>query len=276
MKKTVWILALAGVAALTLPAVAAAQIAGAPVLDHFRCYSLLQAPVSSQPQVSLQDEFDLKLGIRENVWVGPAVEFCNPVEKTLLATAGPPVVTPIADPNQHLTLYRIPEQTVAAPAVWAVGLANQFGRQLLWVRQPVVLAVPTQKIEADLAFPQGLDHFKCYVASGRILSRPVQLHDQFETAVVAVLQPRLYCNPTQKVDAAGRVTPVVNPAGHLTCYAIRLTDPAGTTESVQRTIANQFTDAAGAGIVAVTDERLLCAPSQEVFARQVPGGPENP
>ncbi len=276
MRKTALILAISCVASLALAAALAAQPAGGPVLDHFRCYSTLQVPVSTQPQVSLQDEFDLKLGILETVWVGPAIEFCNPVQKTLLATAGPPVVTPIADPNQHLTLYRIPAQTVEPPSVWNVGLANQFGRQLLWVRQPVVLGVPTEKVEDGLAFPAGLDHFECRLASGRILTRSVQLQDQFETATVVVLQPRLYCNPTQKVDAAGKVTAITNPAGHLTCYAIRLATPTGTTSSVERTIINQFTDAAGVPILAVTDEQLLCAPSQEIFARQVPGGPDNP
>lgn len=240
----------------------AAQAPGAPVLDHFRCYSLLLGPQSDDLQVRLQDQFDVALGIIEDVWVGGPFLFCNPVEKAVQGRTGL-IVTPIADPNAHLTFYRIAPQTVHAPQAWRVEISNQFGKQRLEVRRPRLLAVPTQKLEGNLAFPERLDHFKCYDARGKEIARRARLRDQFENELVAVLEPRLFCNPTRKTDSAGVDFPIKNAGGHLTCYDLSLLTPLGTTRTLDRVIANQFTGGSTGDIVVVTDEDLLCVPTRK-------------
>ena len=246
----------------------AAQVPPAPVLDHFRCYTVLLGHDPDDAQVQLQDQFDLRLGVTEQVWVGGPVRFCNPVEKTVQGRRDELIVTPIADPNAHLTMYRIAEQTVLPPVSWRVEVRNQFGRQRLAVDEPHILALPTHKMEGDLDFPEDLDHFKCYRAEGRRIRRAARLADQFETAIVTVLEPRLFCNPTRKIDAAGVPTGVQNAAGHLTCYDVSLLLPGGTTVVEDLVIDNQFTGASTGDLEVVTDEDLLCVPSRKVSFRQ--------
>jgi hypothetical protein len=189
------------------PAGAAYGQANPPPLDHFPCYPLLEGPQPDVLAIQLQDQFDIFLGLALpanadllTYLVGQPTRFCNPVEKTVVQRDGTLVTTPISDPDAHLTLYRIFRQAVSAPALlavpavtWRVRVRNQFGEQKVEATRPVALAVPTLKLEAGLQFPEDLDHFKCYEARGNSVRR--QLEDQFEAARVAVLSPRLFCNP---------------------------------------------------------------------------------
>ena len=244
-----------------------AQLPPGPVLDHFRCYTVLVGHDPDDTQVQLLDQFDFRLGVTEQVWVGGPVRFCNPVEKAVQGRGGSVVITPVEDPNAHLTMYRIAEQIVLPPVTWRVEVRNQFGRQRLQVDRPHVLAVPTEKVEAGLVFPEELDHFKCYRAEGGRVRRLARLEDQFETAIVTVLEPRLFCNPVRKTDAAGTVTGVQNAADHLTCYDVSLFLPGGTTVVEDVVVDNQFTGASTGDLEVVTDEDLLCVPSRKISFR---------
>jgi hypothetical protein len=250
--------------------------ANPPPLDHFRCYPLLEGPQPDVLQALLQDQFDLFLGLALPndapllaYFVGPPNRFCNPVEKTV-EQHGALVTTPIGDPDAHLTLYRIFRQAVSAPALlavpavtWKVRVRNQFGEQKLDATRPVALAVPTWKHEANLEFPADLDHFKCYEARGKSVRREAQLEDQFESARVAVLSPRLFCNPTRKLVGA-ESTGIQHATQHLVCYDLRLIPDANdiVVTLEPRVISNQFTP--DATILAVTDEDLLCVPTQKL------------
>ncbi len=125
-------------------------------------------------------------------------------------------------------------------------------------------------MEGDLGFPETLDHFKCYRAEGGRIRRLARLIDQFETAIVTVLEPRLFCNPTRKIDAAGVPTGVQNADGHLTCYDVSLLLPGGTTVVEDLVIANQFTATTG-DLEVVTDEDLLCVPTRKLRVELVGG-----
>jgi hypothetical protein len=261
----------AALSALLAPA-AASAVHGVP-LDHFRCYPLLFGPRADDVQVVLQDQFDIHLGLAIPgdeaalaVFVGQPTRFCNPVQKTV-GRRGSVETTEIGDPDAHLTLYRVHRSTALPPVSWKLKVRNQFGEQRLEARGPVALAVPTHKIELDLAFPEDLDHFKCYAAEGRRIRRRAELADQFETELVTVLEPRLFCNPTRKIDAGGNTTGVEHAAEHLVCYDIELVlgdPPASSIALVDRVIFNQFTGTASADIVAVDDEDLLCVPSRKL------------
>ena len=115
----------------------------------------------------LQDQFDIEDGIVETVVVEELFEFCNPVVKTHLGTT-----TPIRNPDAHLKLYRLDPQPERRRQVT---VRNQFGDQVLDVFNPVILAVPTQKLSVNgtstrLGFPTGLDHFKCWKVAPALLS----------------------------------------------------------------------------------------------------------
>ena len=216
-------------AALALVAGAAAGGAqvlptGPPELDHFYCY-FIEAPVQ-YIAVQLQDQFDVARKETEFIKDLRAVRLCNPVQKTLRGGAK----TPIRHPLDHLLFYLLNPQPIIPREVV---VENQFGYQVLYTRNAEVLAVPSGKALPGAnglppeppPIPQDLDHFKCYSASGQIQTRVVLLKDQFQSVVVEVLEPILFCNPVEKTipstaTVAGTVTPIRDPKAHLTCYTV--------------------------------------------------------
>ncbi len=99
-------------------------------LSHFNCYAA-EGPLVSKP-VALQDQF-----FASNHTMGRPVLFCNPVRKWHSG-----VVTPIANPNDHLTCYsmsRVPFTRVA-------NIRNQFGDLQVKTSYADMSCVPTQKL----------------------------------------------------------------------------------------------------------------------------------
>lgn len=239
---------------LTLAATSAAP-ASAQVLDfkidHFRCYVTTSRSIDER--VRLQDQFDRQINPNffENVLVGRAVRFCNPVEKTVVRS-GVVTVTPIKNPESHLTLYRIlPDDLDLAP-VRKVVIQNQFGKKTIRTFDPIALAVPTQKNNEGA--PHDLDHFKCYRAYGGSLNRSVRLKDQFLADGVRVQDPVIFCNPTVKIHD-DVVTPIRNEEDHLACYRT-------TRKPFDRFILaiNQF----GAHDLPIREANMLCVPSKKL------------
>jgi len=86
-----------------------------------------------------------------------------------------------------------------------------------------------------------LDHFKCYLTTGRPANDAVVLRDQFDAAAgivedAKVRRPVRFCNPVEKTDAAGVVTPISDPNAHLKLYLID-TQPAPSRTVI---VSNQF------------------------------------
>lgn len=257
MGRTLAGLALALCVSLLFSGRALAQT-GAPTLDHFRCYHALGTPIATpgaaQPVVTLRDQFDPATSGGELARVMDAVRLCNPTEKRYLNK-----ITPISDPNNHLTMYRI--ITAQPSPTRMVTVRNQFGIQRVRVGQAEVLAVPTQKLPHNL--PQGLDHFKCYRATGRNINKVVGLNDQFlPSPQVQVLEPFGFCNPVGKKHNDVE-TPILNPKAHLVCYTItREPFAAGVG------IINQF----GPQSLSVHEADLLCVPSNKLRVSPAPAG----
>jgi hypothetical protein len=248
---------------LTVVGHAIAQPAPGPQnLDHFNCY-FAPGPVQ-QVVLSLQDQFDI--GVTETVRDLRTYQLCNPVEKTLPGGQ----VTPIQHALDHLIMYVINPQR-NTPRV--VLVRNQFGDQYLRVGNSVILAVPSGKsvqtsptaLPTRPPIPTDLDHFKCYVATGASLDKLVSLKDQFQTEVVKILHPYLFCNPVRKTvglpgaSALGTTTttPINNPTAHLTCYTT-------TPKPFQATVFynNQFVLPTGpVPSLAVSQSEILCVPS---------------
>ena len=111
-------------------------------LNHFKCYEAkgrtLNAPAT------LQDQFETT----EVIVVNPLL-FCNPVTKTVTRT-GVPIVTPIEDPEAHLTCYSIDlAAQVGFTTLLNIGTVNQFNHieiePLTVVTDERVLCVPSTK-----------------------------------------------------------------------------------------------------------------------------------
>ncbi len=210
-------------------------------LDHFKCYWVEQG-TSPNVDVQLEDQFG-----SIDATVTDSLYFCNPVEKTYNSE-----ITEIENLDHHLTIYNLDHEEELQK--WRVEVDNQFGEQELNVQGPAMLAVPTQKEGHD--DPEGLDHFLLYYAMGPPLNVVVQLDDQFHSEPqVTVLYPGFFANPVRKTDAAGVVTEIENPLGHLVFYEI--------SEELFQTdvnIVNQF----GAQTLSLYGSYFLAVPSEKI------------
>lgn len=237
-----------GLGLLVHAAPAAAQV----FTEHFQCYAILKADPVPVLEVRLLDQFDDP----EQVEVVRARRFCNPTGKFHRN-----VFTPIHDIRQHLTMYATFPQS--AP-LRIVTLSNQFDRagavQTWRLREGVALAVPTHKPPHEP--PKGLDHFRCYAASGNPVGEPAALFDQFvRVATHFVLDPVLFCNPVQKTVPSGEVTPVEHPEEHLACYSMTRVRFQTT-----RAIENQF----GRQTFLIGPSDMLCVPTRKISWTLIP------
>jgi len=220
------------------------------VLDHFKCYGV-QGSSIGEVVLELEDQF----GAVEALVEYPQY-FCNPVAKTHDG-----VLTPISNPDHHLTLYDI---TTPTTQTWLVEVDNQFGEQELTVSGPVMVALPTQKEEHDP--PVGLDHFLLYkVIEGEDVQKVVDLEDQWHNeSDVEVYKPVYFANPVKKT-LDGEVTEIENPDEHLVFYEI-VGEPFSTD---YLNIVNQF----GEQTLSVYEPQLLAVPSEKISAEPPPTPP---
>ena len=222
-----------------------------PLVDHFKTYYAEGIPIGAD--VYLEDQFNAA-GVEAHV-TSPTF-FCNPVEKW-----HGDVPTPIWNADNHLTLYNIFHE--APPQLWRVEVDNQFGTQELYVSNPVLLAVPTQK--GSHGPPVDLDHFLLYeVIAAEPVDAVVDLHDQFhDEQEVLVTVPVFFANPVQKTHPGGTGTPIKNPEAHLVFYEIL----EGGHFETQVLVDNQF----GPQELGVYDPCYLAVPSVKLFAEPAPG-----
>jgi hypothetical protein len=182
-------------------------------VDHFNYYLAEDErgyiPVGEV--VYLEDQF-----CAVQAEVGYAVGFCDPVEKQHDG------VTPISNPDHHLTMYSLDYEE--EPQAWYVSVDNQFGtQQELIVSGPVGLAVPTQKESHEP--PVGLDHFLLYGVIEGPTANPsvnvvVGLNDQFGYEwEVLVTTPIFIGIPVQKTHG-GVVMEIEDSETHLVFYEV--------------------------------------------------------
>jgi hypothetical protein len=229
-------LALASLIGLADPGGHSAQAQASGPLDHFKCYTARETgtPRFASRGVSLADQF----GTGTATVVRPK-RLCTPVAKNGEA---------LHDPTAHLVCYGL---AGGASARRDVLVRNQFGDQALTVSRAESLCVPAEK--NAVASSLQVDHFKCYRARGRGFSaRGVTLADQFETAPLTVVRPRLLCNPVDK-NGEG----ILDPAAHLVCYVLR----PGSAAARDVTLVDQF---------ATQDARTLRLSTRRAWALCVP------
>jgi hypothetical protein len=210
----------------------------ARLLDHFRCYDVVQQPAARA--VKLADQFGTT-----TAKVVRVIRLCNPVRKNN---------EPVRRPKAHLVCYSVTDSPAFRPL--AVRVRNQFGSAALRIRRPETLCLPSFKevlsTTAPAAAPAGLDHFKCYEAEQpQLQPRFVGLRDQFGQSEGRVLATRQICNPVSKNHAR-----TINPRAHLACYE---TPDAGIVPFQPRDVrvSNQF----GIRPLSVVKPVTLCVPS---------------
>jgi hypothetical protein len=110
-------------------------------VDHYKCYDVKKASKLRNLEVSLKDQFNT-----EQVKVLKATMFCNPVEKKHDGT-----VTPISNPQGHLTCYEINAGKGSAKSYSKdskyVTVKNQLGEEKLRIKSADSLCVPSEKLQ---------------------------------------------------------------------------------------------------------------------------------
>jgi len=181
--------------------------------DHFTCYDVIEQNLHPPATISLTDECNVTL---TGVQAFTPLQICNPVAKTVGG-----VVTPITEPEAHLTLYELTQKLPANPRKVVVN--NQFGPQTLRVAAPKLIAVPTVKNgEGTLSdVERELSHFTCYEASGKRILVSAAIQDQFLFASEDILvhAPVYFCSPTEKTRGTD-VTPIARNEDHLVLYKV--------------------------------------------------------
>ena len=223
--------------------------------DHYKFYDVYyeKEPVYIGAEVLLEDQF----GTFEAT-VMEAKLFGNPAEKEHTG------VTPISDPNRHYTLYDL-DYDEADFVERSVEVSNQFQDKVeLTVWGPVMLAVPTQKLEPGQEMVECLNHYLVYVVDeGDYLEfEPVEgvnLKDQFipDGENVTVKGPYLFANPVKKTVVGGNVSAIEDEDLHWVLYYI-----GGEVPSIDKPIqiANQF---GNDQVLNLTYRDVLAVPSQK-------------
>ena len=106
-----------------------------PDLDHFKCYRATGLKINAA--VVLRDQFHT-----ETVKVLDPFGFCNPSEKV----HGTLPKVDIKHPQDHLVCYKITQ----VPFATTVTTNNQFGSEILNVRDADLLCVPSKKLAVSV------------------------------------------------------------------------------------------------------------------------------
>ena len=211
-------------------------------LDHFTGYWVDwdTSPYIGE-EVYLEDQF-----ISLEAVVHNAIAFGNPADKL-----HDEVLTPIQNPNHHLTIYDISYEVLEQE--WYVEVDNQFGPQQFTVWGPIGLAVPTQKEGHDA--PVNLDHYLVYIIwEAPAIGVTVGLQDQWlAIEEVVVYEPVLFANPVRKTHG-DTVTEIWNPDEHVVIYSIGEVDFATEIQVVNQ-FGEQTLDLYGPDFLAVPSEK---------------------
>ena len=220
--------------------------------DHFKTYNVTPFPLVAPIPVTLEDQFGPVEGQVDGITM-----FSNPVVKELPGGE----VSPIADPNNHLTWY--PFMGLAGPHTILV--SNQFGGdQKMTVENFNFILLPAWKMlingqPTPHDHPSILDHYVCYdVTSGPPVGLAnVTLTDQFHQEIVEVGDPRVFCNPADKIIPDDGL-PMYDPDNHLACYDII---PHVGAPPLEVWANDQFGDS----MFMVLQNELLCVPSTKIL-----------
>lgn len=169
-------------------------------IDHFKIYNVQPQPINQF--VYVNDQFVPQ----RSVMVETYIRHLNPVDKNFEG---------ILYYNNHLSWYTI--KTNQDP-IRTVYVTNQFGDQILYIRNAVALLAPTEKMPNGP--PKLLDHYLVYeVVDTAPTDAPVVLRDQFGVEENKARQARYFAVPIEKFHDGGYF-PINYPDDHLVIYDI--------------------------------------------------------
>jgi hypothetical protein len=155
-------------------------------------------------------------------------------------------------PLDHFTCY---PATFGSFNARKVGLADQFGKSVAVVSQPLRLCSPVSKNAQALVNPRA--HLVCYPIkrTPQFQARKVLVKNQFGSQAMTVVRPETLCVPSSKATT-GSPGPIPTTLDHFTCYTV---DPNGTFQRRVVKLADQFGTSRDTVIGPVT----LCAPTRK-------------
>jgi hypothetical protein len=155
-------------------------------------------------------------------------------------------------PLDHFTCY---PATFGSFNARKVRLADQFGKSVAVVSQPLRLCSPASKNGQALVNPRA--HLVCYPIkrTPQFQARKVLVKNQFGSQTMTVVRPETLCVPSSKATT-GTPGPIPTRLDHYTCYTV---DPGGTFKQRVVKLADQF----GTSRDTVVTPVSLCAPTRK-------------
>jgi len=215
--------------------------------DHYLVYVVMNDVYLEEPPVQLKDEFGPD---PEEAYVGKAIYFANPVQKTV----GTEVTNITTD--EHLVFYELSGTEASCQQVTVV---NQFSQdqQFLNLGDPaVLLGVPSEKVDWGAQY----DHFTVYEVTEEppYVGQEVTLVDQLvgNPITTNVTWAYYFCNPAWKsvTETPGMI---VYPDYHLTLYGIDWSEYRYWTVIVNNQFGQDILDVYGPVGLAVPTQKLV-------------------
>ena len=214
--------------------------------NHYKTWRLQPVPFTATPQV--KDQF-----MTDTLDIVQLDFLSNPVRKIVFG----PIVNDtfdIVDPDDHLTWYR----AFGRDTLLKVEYVNQFESTTVVIDSVNYLLVPAQK-DGHPPF-DSLDHYKAYrIRNPQLLSRPVQLNDQFDLSPenITSFVPVFFLTPCQKNSEA-----TFDMITHYVAYSIA---PIMGYSGLPRTITDQFFPTPGRTVDVLHSELLLVPTTKKSF-----------
>ncbi len=171
------------------------------------------------------------------------------------------------DTETHMVAYKLKQQDYKKTDGYdKILVENQFGEISLDIRKAKLLLVPSAKNHDDYPeelAPYAADHFKCYDVkvtknTPKFEKRYVNVYDPNfdEDRKLEVKNPRLYCNPVQKIHGDYTGT-ILSPETPLVCYDVKKAKGEENHDRTSVFTNNQF----GPEALDTKKEKELCVPS---------------
>jgi hypothetical protein len=217
------------------------------LIDHYLIYHTVQQFSVFPGQVQLIDQF----GGYDADSLFTFVAFGNPVDKNGEG---------ILDPMAHLSVYEFP---IIPTDVFRIGVTDQFGYNVWWVKEAHYLLLPALKDQPGGGPPEK-DHYLCYdVVQGPTLNVTVQLVDQWGGGSYILGRAVLWCNPVEKI-VNGIPYPIINPGHHLAVYEfLNPNDIPITGFSYLDQFMGEFNEAFAPWLLAVPAQKQFPVPVKE-------------
>ena len=176
-------------------------------LDHYKAYSIMN-PTELQIPLVLQDQFDLRFGLPDEIASLIPVYFLTPAIKNQESE--------LYDSFTHYVAYQIPPRFIPSPP-WEYLTNDQFGEHYLQIIQSMFLLVPSEKILTVPPQDTSKEHYQGWRIEPLEYQGVVHVQDQIMTDDMDLLSIEYLCNPAQKVHNEDTFK-IKNPNNHLTWY----------------------------------------------------------